>query len=100
MNKDYSQLQQLLAGYFNQDWVDEFDSADDVILSFITESSTETFKTAHLELKALLHANKTEQALQHFLFSDIGCGYYYPHDWKSGKLWLGHIDALFNQRGE
>lgn len=100
MNKKYSQLQQLLAGYFNQDWVDDYNNADDVISSFIFESSIETLKSAHRELKALLLTDKTEQELQDFLFTDIGCGYYYPYEWKSGKLWLKHIDSLLGQATE
>ncbi|KAA0941716.1 hypothetical protein FQ186_27110 [Pseudomonas sp. ANT_H14] len=100
MNKDYSQLQQLLAGYFDEDWIDDHDNADDVIFSFISECSTDTFKNAHHELKALLLTNKTEQELQYLLFTEIGCGYYYPHEWKSGKLWLEHVDALLRQRTE
>lgn len=97
MNRNYSQLQQLLAGYFNQDWVDDYDSADDVIFSFISESSTEALKGTHQELKTLLLADKPEQELQAFLFDDIGCGYYYLHEWESGELWLKHVDSILGK---
>jgi len=98
MIDDYAQLQQLLAGYFNQDWADEHPNADDLILSFISESSNETFKDAQQELKKLLLIKKTEQELQDFLFIEIGCGYYYPHEWESGTEWLEHIASLLAQR--
>jgi hypothetical protein len=72
MNQDYPELQQFLAGYFNQDWVDDLNSANDVINFFISESSDETLTTVQLELDKFISTSKTEQELQDFLLSDIG----------------------------
>ena len=91
MNKDYPELQQFLAGYFNQDWVDDHKSANDVIDFFISESSEETITIVLSELEKLISAKKTEQDLQDFLLSDIGCYYYYPNEWSDGQTWLNHV---------
>ncbi|MBO0494123.1 contact-dependent growth inhibition system immunity protein [Pseudomonas sp. Marseille-Q1929] len=91
MNHDYPELQQFLAGYFSQDWVDEHDSADDVIRFFISEASKESLKKVQQELTKLILTDLTEQELQNYLFTKIGCGYYYPNEWKDGKTWLRHV---------
>lgn len=93
MNKDYPELQQFLAGYFNQDWVDDHKNADDVIKLFISEAATDTILKVQLELSKLVSSQKTEQELQDYLLSDIGCYYYYPNEWQNGKAWLKHVAA-------
>jgi hypothetical protein len=94
MNEDYPELQQFLAGYFNEDWVDEHESADDVIKFFISEASSEMLAKVQQELKKMIAVDQSEQELQDYLFRNIGCGYYYPHEWKDGWAWLNHV-ALY-----
>lgn len=97
MNQDYPELQQFLAGYFNQDWVDDHNSADEVINFFISESCYETLINVQLELEKLISTAKTEQELQDYLLSDMGCYYYYPNEWSDGRTWLRHVlSALKN----
>ncbi|AUG08671.1 contact-dependent growth inhibition system immunity protein [Pseudomonas sp. S09G 359] len=91
MNQDYPELQQFLAGYFNPDWVDDHAIADDVIDFFISETSAETLAKVQKELEKLILTDKAEQELQEYLFTEIGCGYYYPNEWQDGKTWLRHI---------
>lgn len=91
MNHKYPELQQFLAGYFNQDWADDHDTADGVINFFIAESSKKTIIKVRQDLSTLLCIDQTESQLQHLLFTDLGCGYYYPHEWKDGKAWLKHV---------
>ena len=97
MNQDYPELQQFLAGYFNQDWVDEHDSADDVINFFISEVSKESLNKVQQELTKLILTDLTEQELQNYLFTKIGCGYYYPNEWKDGKTWLRHVASTLTK---
>ncbi|MGE1156581.1 contact-dependent growth inhibition system immunity protein [Pseudomonas kitaguniensis] len=99
MNKDFPELQQFLAGYFNQDWVDEHNDASEVIASFISEASPETMAIVKKELNALIAITQSEQQLQDFLFSDIGCSYYYPHEWKDGISWLKHVYSVLSESG-
>lgn len=91
MNQDYPELQQFLAGYFNQDWVDDHKKADDVIELFISESSKDTLLKVQMELDKLINSKKTEQELEIYLLSDIGCYYYYRNEWSDGKTWLIHV---------
>ncbi len=99
MNQDYPELQQFLAGYFNQDWVDDHESANEVIDLFISESSKETVIKVQLELDKLISIKKNEQELQDYLLTDIGCYYYYPNEWSDGKTWLQHV-ALALKNGK
>lgn len=65
MNKDYPELQQFpLAGYFNQDWVDDHKSANEVIDFFISESSEDTIATVLLELEKLVSAKKRSKTFK------------------------------------
>ncbi|OPA91643.1 hypothetical protein BFW86_09175 [Pseudomonas fluorescens] len=96
MNKDFPELQQFLAGYFHQDWVDEHKNANEVIASFISETSAETIAKVKQELNVLILINKPEKELQDFLFYDIGCNYYYPHEWSDGISWLKHVSLVLN----
>lgn len=97
MNQDYPELQQFLAGYFNQDWVDDHKSADDVINYFISDSSKETKTIVQRELDRLISTEKTEKELEDFLFSEMGCYYYYLNEWNDGRTWLKHVaSALRN----
>lgn len=98
MNEDYPELQQFLAGYFNEDWVDDHKSADDVINFFISEASAGMLEKVKQELEKLMHIEQSEQELQDYLFTSIGCGYYYPSEWEDGKTWLTHV-ALMLRNG-
>ncbi|WDU65219.1 contact-dependent growth inhibition system immunity protein [Pseudomonas poae] len=99
MNPNYPELQQFLAGYFNQDWVDDHKSANEVIDLFISETSAETMIKVQLELNKLMSTERNEQELQDYLFTNIGCYYYYPNEWKYGKTWLKHV-ALSLKNGK
>lgn len=97
MNQDYPELQQFFAGYFNQDWVDDYKTANDVIDVFISESSIETINIVLLELDKLISTEKTEQELQDYLLHDIGCYYYYPNEWSDGRTWLSHVASALKK---
>ncbi|PLR63510.1 hypothetical protein QCBJ_10300 [Pseudomonas sp. QC2] len=98
MNQDYPELQQFLAGYFNQDWVYDHEKADDVIDFFISESSEDTILEVQAELDKLMRSGKTEQELEAYLFSDIGCYYYYLSEWPDGITWLRHVVSTLKSR--
>ena len=98
MNKDYPQLQQFLAGYFNQDWVDDHENADDVIATFINESSEKTIAQVKNELTKLMSVAPSEEELYDILISDLSCCYYYPSEWKDGVSWLKHVYSSLSRR--
>jgi len=91
MNTRFPKLFQFLAGYFHQDWKCDHENEDDVIRSFVAESSVETVLKVKSELQSVLLTIRSEEELQAFLFDEIGCSYYYPYTWPSGKAWLEHV---------
>lgn len=97
MIKKLTPLQQFLGGYFNQDWVDDHGSAEEVIAVFIEESTAEVRQNVKLEIIKLLATCKIESELQHNLLHEQHCYYYYPHEWPSGKLWLEHVIKKFDE---
>jgi hypothetical protein len=105
MNTKLTTLQQFFGGYFNQDWVYDHDSADEVIDSFINESDSETICQARLEITELLAFQNTEIDLQQNLFYEQYCYYHYLYEWVSGRLWLEHVikkldEAMTERTGE
>ncbi|MCM2377260.1 contact-dependent growth inhibition system immunity protein [Pseudomonas marginalis] len=84
-------MQQLLAAHFNQDWVDDHKSANDVIDFFISEADSDIITKVQIEIDKLITSKKTEQELKDFLFEKIVCYYYYSNEWKDGRTWLRHV---------
>ena len=87
----FPELFQFLAGHFHQDWHLDYESEDDVVRSFVAESSSETVLRVKGELQLVLRTIQSEDELREFLFEEIGCSYYYPYAWPSGKAWLEHV---------
>ncbi|MGE8069287.1 contact-dependent growth inhibition system immunity protein [Pseudomonas sp. NPDC089569] len=94
MSVRFPELFQFLAGYFHQDWNCDHETEDDVIRSFLADSSIETLSQVKSELQTVLLTIQSEDELQAFLFEEIGCSYYYPYAWSSGKAWLEHVFSM------
>ena len=89
-----------MAGYFHQDWRCDHETEDDVIRSFVADSSVETLSQVKSELQTVLLTIQSEEEIQDFLFQEIGCSYYYPYAWASGKAWLEHVLDILSLAGE
>ncbi|MCU1749824.1 contact-dependent growth inhibition system immunity protein [Pseudomonas sp. 6D_7.1_Bac1] len=94
MSTKFPALFQFLAGYLHQDWACDHETVDDVIRSFVADSSLENISQVKDELQVVLRTIQSEEELQTFLFDEIGCSYYYPYAWSSGKAWLEHVLAM------
>ncbi|MBV4463261.1 hypothetical protein KVG95_07925 [Pseudomonas sp. SWRI79] len=94
MSARFPALFQFLAGYFHEDWSCDHESEDDVVRSFVAESSPERISQVKDELQVVLRSIQSEEELQVFLFEEIGCSYYYPYAWPSSKAWLEHILSM------
>ncbi|WP_085690515.1 MULTISPECIES: contact-dependent growth inhibition system immunity protein [unclassified Pseudomonas] len=90
-------LFQLLAGYFHEDWTSDHEEADDVLKLFLSETSDENLFHVKVELKTLLRSKLSEEQLEDFLLEEIGCSYYYPSEWSSGRTWLEHVLDLLSR---
>jgi hypothetical protein len=91
MSTKFPTLFQFLAGYFHEDWCCDHASEDDVVRAFVEESSQERISQVKDELQVVLLTVQSEEELQTFLFEEMGCAYYYPYAWPSGKAWLEHV---------
>lgn len=96
MNKPPTELQQFFGAYFNQDWVENHASADEVIDTFFLDSSRDVIFTVRKEILKLIDSYTNEPALQENLLHEQYCYYYYPNQWASGLLWLNHIVGKFD----
>ncbi|MPR02413.1 hypothetical protein F0169_10255 [Pseudomonas sp. MAFF 212408] len=96
MNPPLTELQQFFGGYFNQDWLEDHPTADNVIDSFLTDSDEDTIIIVKTEILELIASYTNEINLQKNLLEEQYCFYYYPFEWKSGLLWLRHIVSKFD----
>lgn len=94
MSKKFPELFQFFAGYFHQDWHFDHETEDDVVRSFIAESSSERISQVKGDLQIILRTLQSEEEIQVFLFEEVGCSYYYPCAWPSGKAWLEHVFGM------
>ncbi|MBM9488445.1 hypothetical protein JBE38_21165 [Pseudomonas sp. ICBG1301] len=97
MNKPLTELQQFFGAYFNQDWVEEYPSANEVIDAFLLDSPIDVIITVKQEILELIESYKNELDFQENLLSELSCYYYYPNQWGSGPLWLSHIVQKFDE---
>lgn len=97
MNKPLTELQQFFGAYFNQDWAEEYSSADEVIETFLLDSTRDTIITVKQEILELTNLYTTEKELQKNLLHKQHCYYYYPYQWASGLLWLSHVVKKFDE---
>ncbi|WP_269325476.1 contact-dependent growth inhibition system immunity protein [Pseudomonas sp. Leaf59] len=96
MNPPLTELQQFFGAYFHQDWMEEHATADEVIDSFLLDSSRDTIMTVRGEILQLAQSFTTDQSFQENLFYKQYCNYYYPNQWTSGLLWLNHVVEKFD----
>jgi hypothetical protein len=96
MNEQLTELQQFFGAYFNQDWAEEHSSADEVIESFLLDSSWDVIITVKQEILELITSYKNELDLQEKLLYEHSCYYHYPNQWTSGPAWLNHIIKKFD----
>ncbi|MFY0731252.1 contact-dependent growth inhibition system immunity protein [Pseudomonas sp. NFX15] len=91
MSTQYPALVQFFSGYFHQDWRSDHATEDEVIRAFVADSSIEMIARVKDELILVVNTIQNEGELQEFLFEGLGCSYYYPYAWPSGRAWLEHV---------
>ncbi|WP_339539905.1 contact-dependent growth inhibition system immunity protein [Pseudomonas sp. RA_15y_Pfl2_54] len=95
--ENFPNLFQFLGAYFHEDWMCEFDLADDVIRSFLADSEGCVVGELVKEIDALLAMKMKENEIRDFLLKEIGCCYCYWHEWQDGNTWLKHISVVIRE---
>jgi len=76
----------------------EYEAADDVVRSFLSDSTAEAISGVKNEIATLLEMHMGEPELREFLLRKMSCYYCYWHEWESGEIWLNHIVSIFDDR--
>ncbi|MCU7251294.1 contact-dependent growth inhibition system immunity protein [Pseudomonas koreensis] len=97
-NENFYQLYQFLGAYFHEDWMGDFDSADEVVKSFFDDSDESTLTAVSEEINELVSLDMKEVELREFLLKDLGCCYCYWHEWGTGQAWLEHVFSSIQSR--
>lgn len=97
MSTSYKNLEQLMGGYFNQDWPIEGETDDAIIKLFLHDSSPERISGAINELDHLIAVSTDDDVELGKLLRNLGCDYYYPAFGLTGLEWLVRIRALLTE---
>jgi phenylalanyl-tRNA synthetase beta subunit len=92
-DRAFPALYQLLAGYFHQDWRDEFASPEAAVRSFAAEAPPAAVDAAVAELDRLLGWELDEAALTRLLWDGFGCDYVPQSDETAPSRWLATVRA-------
>ena len=98
MSREFPELHEFFGAYFHQDWLDEHETAEQVLDSFLTESHIDDLMVVQKELNALLDQEKDELILREYLLKELSCYYCYWNAWDSGQAWLRHIARRLAKR--
>lgn len=96
MKNKFPELFQFLAGYFNQDWMEDFNSSVEVIDSFAHEEPETFVNDVRRELRELIESNYNEEELAKII-DDLGCEYIPTVEYESVLSWLKFIENRLAQ---
>ncbi|NMZ65916.1 hypothetical protein HBN99_16455 [Pseudomonas oryzihabitans] len=94
MNNEFMAVKNMFSAYLNQDFDLEFGSADEAILAFSNHSNDVEKELVLTGLNLLLNGCLDEKQMQGLILNDLGCCYFYPAEWESTAIWVGHIRSL------
>jgi hypothetical protein len=87
---EYTNLELLFAGYFNQDWDFRASTWLEVVAQYIAEEPPENVRRATTELRQLLTAEHDDRKLEETVRS-LGCDYFPGEDSISMRAWLRQL---------
>jgi hypothetical protein len=92
---DHPALAQLLAGYFHQDWQEDYASPEAAVAAFADDAAPETAVAAAGDIDQLLDGGLDEAALTRVLADGFDCNYVPATDGLTSAAWLAAVrDAL------
>jgi hypothetical protein len=75
---EFPALEQLLAGYLNLDWPDQFDSVWAGVDAFVRDEGLESVGRVRAEVALIEGRDFDEEELRGLLVEGLGCGYWPP----------------------
>lgn len=94
MTDQFERLQQLMSGYFHQDWDIEGETDDAVVSAFRRTSTPEQVSATVGELDRLIQLCLIGQVEAEKILASLGCEYYYQADSLTGLEWLERVRSL------
>ncbi|WP_147290474.1 contact-dependent growth inhibition system immunity protein [Pannonibacter phragmitetus] len=94
MTERFATLEQLLGGYFHQDWDIAGETDIDVILAFRQEESAGLVNDLMSEIDLLLQLNASDPSKIDDILASLGCEYYYQSAGLTGFSWLERVRSL------
>jgi hypothetical protein len=92
---EFKVLEQLLGGYFHQDWVDEFETEAFVLQTIVQLEPKEKIESGAMEIQRLLAMSLSEVDLKALIVEQIGCYFDPTSEKKTYRHWLGLILERF-----
>jgi hypothetical protein len=101
VSQRYPELFQFFGGHFHQDWVDEYDEADDVVAAYVAAHRDEPAHLAALaaQLDGFAAAHPDDRALAGALQHELGCEYDTSADGLTARQWLRRVSERFRAAG-
>ena len=94
MTEKYKQLEQLIGGYFHQDWDIEGENDAEVVTAYLRAITPEKVIATIGEIDLLLEECRAVEGEPENSLRKLGCEYCYQADNLTGSEWLRHIRAL------
>jgi len=101
--EQYPELEQIMGGYFHQDWFDEFrdrgenPSKEIVLQQMLLQKSVSRKQAAVGELERLLASTRDEETLRQVIVHDMGAQVNPRLDGSTMHAWLEHIADLLRE---
>lgn len=96
MTERFKNLEQLLGGYFHQDWDMEGATDAEVIVAFRRAASVDQIEATIAEVDHILRRFSRDPLKIEELLAALGCEYYYQADGLTGQEWLQRVHSLLN----
>ena len=92
----FEDLEQILGGYFHQDWMDEFSSEKEAIEYILKNESRRKIVSAKEAIEEVLNKDMSEEEYKDKLFA-LGNEYEYEFDGYSSREWLEFLLVSFER---
>jgi hypothetical protein len=91
---DTESLRHFFAAYFHEDWTEEAESADEVVVKFAAVLEANRLRALSASICEFTQQFTDDEELGQRLFRDLGCYYLPASDGMACRSWLLHVADL------